>query len=304
MMHWLLSFVMLTTFFFCVALFGLQVGATAPATMPAPTRTHYVLPATTTVPLVEVSAYIVVDALDGTVLLEHEADTTLPIASLTKLLVAGAITESLPLDATTTITEDDVATAEAYGKLEAGQVYSGRELLFPYLLESSNDAGVALARLYSTTWSSALEDMLDQAGVASAVAIPEPTGLLATNVATARALATASAYLWTATPEVFDITNLSVYRGPYVSLVNNSPVQNIPGYVGGKHGFTNEAGRTQVAFVTTSVSGEERLLLYVLLGATDTKNALITLGNTISTTITRTTSQTATSAIITTSVDR
>lgn len=207
---------------------------------------------------VEVSAkaYSVIDIETGKVLFSHNSDQELPIASVTKLFTAATL-DAVPQNKEVTITAADVETEGRAGKLEAGQSYSVRELIFPLLLESSNDAAAALERNIGHI-TLAGKTLADASGLSSA------------NQASAAVVASGMREVYFTHPHVFDVTRLKQYVGKYTGWVNNSPVRDLPGYQGGKHGYTEAAGKT-LAAVFTETSLNERELGYVILGSKDIK---------------------------------
>lgn len=251
------------------------------------------------VPIVpDIAAYIVIDEATGEVVLEHNPDTILPMASVAKLLVAGAAYRSPLLSATTTITTADTATPEAFGNLAAGQIYTLRELLFPYLLESSNDAGAALERTWGSELGSEIAVLLAQTDTATQVTFGDYTGLAATTAGSARALATLTRAIARSTPQIFDITQLPRYVGSTTTLVNNSPVYLLEDYQGGKHGYTEAAGKTLVARMNTPFADGERTLVYVMLGGVSHRAGLAALTTTIADHVDRVPHTTPASAIL------
>ncbi len=68
-----------------------------------------------------------------------------PIASITKLMTALVATDTYNPDDVITISPQAIAQEEVAGRLVAGQTFSVRNMLYPLLLESSNDAAYALA---------------------------------------------------------------------------------------------------------------------------------------------------------------
>ncbi|MEY3784476.1 MAG: hypothetical protein RLZZ230_798 [Candidatus Parcubacteria bacterium] len=209
-------------------------------------------------PTVTAKAYGVFDMETGELLLSQDANESLPIASVTKLFTAAELLrEEDSLDETVTITDNDVATEGRSGKLEIGQTYKAHELLFPLLLESSNDAATALARTIAP---------IPLAGEI----LSDGSGLSSQNKASVSQLATEVKNLYISMPHLFDITTLSQHVGEYTGWVNNSPVKDMVGYKGGKHGYTEAAGRTLVAiFAEPSLDNQE--FGYILLGSDDIK---------------------------------
>lgn len=206
-------------------------------------------------PKVSARAYEVFDVATGEIIFAVNEDLELPIASVTKLFTAEAVLKSSKLENQITITAADVATEGRAGKLEIGQTYTLRQLLFPLLLESSNDAATAITRVIPEI------NLADKT-------LTDASGLSAKNVATVKSLALAAREIYQNEPYVFDVTTLKQYVGEYTGWVNNSPVVNEAGYKGGKHGYTAAANHTLIAiFAEPSLNGRE--IGYVLLDSDD-----------------------------------
>jgi D-alanyl-D-alanine carboxypeptidase len=84
-----------------------------------------------------------------TALLAKNADKKMAIASLTKLMTAKVVLDNYDLDKEVAISKEAVGQEEQLGKLTVGQRLPVRTLLYPLLIESSNDAAFALADDYS-----------------------------------------------------------------------------------------------------------------------------------------------------------
>ena len=131
----------------------------------------------------DAKAYAVFDLQTGTEIASRNAEEVLPIASITKLVTAGVFYENTDLNATTTILWNDLNTEGAAGRLHFAEEYSHHELLFPLLLESSNDAASTMLRVDP--------DLLMRMGerVASLglthTRFADPSGLSSENVSTA-----------------------------------------------------------------------------------------------------------------------
>ena len=213
-------------------------------------------------------AWEVFDLESGEVLYNRNPDQVLPIASITKLLTASELLKLDSLANTTTIVWSDINTEGRAGKLQYGEEYTNRELLFPLLLESSNDAASALLRVHP----SLLEEMNNGLSELELVhtSLADVSGLSDKNLSTAHELSLIARYLYQTQPHVFDITQLSAYYSDENGWVNNSPFILDEDYRGGKHGFTYAANRTAVAFFEEELaSGTDRTIGYVLLGSDD-----------------------------------
>ena len=98
-------------------------------------------------PHVAAAAYLAADVENGSVLISKNASTTLPIASLTKLVTALVVIEYFNLDREVLITPSMIATT-SIARLQAGKRVSVHDLLILMLTESSNEAAESFARSY------------------------------------------------------------------------------------------------------------------------------------------------------------
>jgi len=257
-----MKFLMLTGFLVFVSLAFFNVPEdTVSAEQPA-AAARALLVELSSLPEVSAKAYEVFDVQTGEILLAYNAEESLPIASVTKLFTAAKVLDSAVAEPLI-ITNQDIATEGRSGKLEAGQEYSGHELLFPLLIESSNDAATALARTFGEI--PLAGHFLDDA-----------SGLSDKNIATVSQLSGEVRSLYARLPHLFDVTTLQQYIGEHTGWINNSPVFDLPGYKGGKHGFTYAANQTLVA-IFAEESLEDRELGYVLLGSDDVRTDTQTL---------------------------
>ena len=102
------------------------------------------------VPRIEAPAAILADLDDGQVMFAKAPEVRRPIASLTKVMTALIVLDRRSLDDTVTVPPDAVFDDDDYGAsstlgLEAGERRTVRELLDGLMLQSANDAAVALA---------------------------------------------------------------------------------------------------------------------------------------------------------------
>lgn len=220
-------------------------------------------------PTVTATSALVVEIDSGLSVYEKAADVQRPIASITKLVSSAMFYEYMSPTTTVTVDWSDLATHGRSGRLAYGDVYTGAEPLFPLLLESSNDAASTMNRaapvdLVRSMNTYAQDQQLHQTRFTDA------SGLSEENLSTARELSTLGLRLYEEYPHVFDITRLKHYLNDVGAWLNNSPFVAEPGYVGGKHGYTYEAGRTAITFFDEALpSGVQKRFAYVLLGSDD-----------------------------------
>lgn len=215
-------------------------------------------------PILTTASWGFFDPQNGDILVGQDTEEIRPIASLTKLFTAHAALASGKENDVVTILWSDVLTEGRAGKLSYGDRYTIHELLFPLLIESSNDAGVAIGRTLSSEFLKTNETLINDLGLRHTMIVDAP-GLSSGDVSTVEDLAHFYSYLTKAYPHILDITSLPVYVGEKTGWVNTSPALAYPEYRNGKQGFTPEAGDTFIgAFL---INGKEIGL--VLLGSSN-----------------------------------
>jgi len=231
-------------------------------------------PATANTTLVARNA-IVIDAETGAVLYQHDADTQVPPASLTKIFTAIAAIEITPLDRQMTATSGDLVGEASMG-LVAGESDSFQTLLSGMLLSSGNDAAMTIARNLAATNgqvdSASVSPFVDYTNAriaelgATSTHLVNPHGLDADgHVTTARDLATITRYGLLSLPAFGQALNQTTYTGDGHTLFTTNPLSGTyPGLIGGKTGITDNAGYCLVEIAQRN--GET--IIAVLLGST------------------------------------
>jgi serine-type D-Ala-D-Ala carboxypeptidase (penicillin-binding protein 5/6) len=204
---------------------------------------------------------------DSGVLLKGSNDTAVrPVASVAKLVTAAAVLASGQATASVTITPSDVAAEGRAGRLAVGDSRTLYQLLFPLLLESSNDAAAAIARVLGVSFDTAVRSLQHNAGMTQTV-IADAAGASAGTVSNVHDLAAFFAYLRHSAPHVLDITVLRAYIAEKGAYYNVNPARSFDTFSGGKHGYTSEAGRTFIG--TFALPGTDSEIGIVLLGSTN-----------------------------------
>ncbi len=216
-------------------------------------------------------ARFLVEMKSGTVLLEENADTPLPMASITKLMGLLLVGEALEAGE---LSRQDVLTCSDYAKsmggseiwLKAGEKMSVDELLKAVLIGSANDAMVVLAERLGGTEAGFVEEMNQRA---------KELGLRNTHyvnctgfdeeghVTSARDIATLAMELQKY-PDLLEYATvwMDSLRGGETMLVNtNRLVRFYEGCTGLKTGTTDGAGHCLCA---TAKRGELELCAVVL----------------------------------------
>ena len=215
--------------------------------------------ASETIPLPQTlttNAWGIFDPETGVVRAGNNFNTPYPIASITKLFTATAVMQSMVKDETFEIIASDVYTEGRSGKLVVGMETTPYELLFPLLLESSNDAGVAIGRRLGNIFTKSVEETINSLSL-NGTHIGEPTGLDVENVSTVADLSLFLSYLKKTYPHILDITTLDTYVDTRTGYGNSNPLHSFSNFTGGKQGYTPEAEHTFVGTFTLPGSSKE-----------------------------------------------
>ncbi len=242
-----------------------------PTSSAIPEPTEYTVQHTTVTQSLTTDTWGIFDPRTGTILKGENLDTSRPIASVSKLFTALCVMMSEKQYEPFTIRFSDIETEGRSGKLQAGSRMSPYELLFPLLIESSNDASVAIARFTGDACTTSVSTVSESLSL-SHTRIAEPSGLSAKNTSTVRDLSVFFSYLYDAQPHLLDISRLPVYVASSTGYVNNNPAVHMDAFIGGKVGFTPEAGHTFLGAFGDSDRGRE--VGVVLLGSTDLEHDL------------------------------
>ncbi|HEX9530043.1 MAG TPA: hypothetical protein VF954_02825 [Acidimicrobiales bacterium] len=247
---------------------------------PVPARRPEPIGPTTTAAPVPPKAWILVDADTGKVIDGTDVHTPMRPASLTKILTALAVVESVPPDATIPVSARAEGMPAAKINMKAGQVWSFDDAFHSMLLSSANDAAVALAERADgnlDAFSQHLRQVAAEIGLQDNPTLNDPAGLDDAefsfgggNLLSARdlAIATRSAL---ASAEVASAVSDPVYSfvgpdGAHHKLGNHNKLLKLyPGAIGVKTGYTRQAGNTYIG----AARRDGRTMIVVLLGASD-----------------------------------
>ena len=198
-------------------------------------------------PKVESEAYLVGDLDTGEILLQKNKDQKFPIASVSKLFTATVSMEKQDQDAITKISAQALQTEGENGELYLGQKIKIGNLIYPLLLESSNDAAEAIAE-YSgrSTFIDAMNQKMQDLGLSS-TSFGDPSGLSEKNQSTVSDLFKFTQYLKSQKPDLLKLTTDRSYSDKEQTWFNTSQFLDLDGYLGGKRGYTDPAMQTALS---------------------------------------------------------
>lgn len=228
----------------------------------------------TEAPQIDAASAIVMDAKTGRVLFEKNAYKRRPMASTTKIMTAIVAIEKGDLDDIVTVSKRAASIWGSRLRLKAGQKLTLKELLYGLLLNSGNDAAIAIAEHIGGTVEGFLDLMNKKAGEIGAynTNFKTPHGLDANGHYTTAydlALITRYALKNTVFAKIVRTKNASI---SIRDLRNTNEMLSIyPGADGVKTGYTGKAGR---CLVTSATRNGWQIISVVLNCPTRYKRAL------------------------------
>jgi len=214
---------------------------------------------------VSAEAWLVADLDTGDVIAARDPHGRHRPASIIKVLVAMQSIKDVPINKQVVGTADDAAAEGTKIGVKDGSVYTVNDLLHGLLMHSGNDAASALAGQLGGMDSALakINELARKLGGRDTRAAT-PSGLDGPGMSTsAYDMGLFYRYAWQ--NDVFsDIVATRTYNLPEYELENdNKLLDNYPGALGGKTGYTDDAGQT---FVGAAERDGRRLVAVLLRG--------------------------------------
>jgi D-alanyl-D-alanine carboxypeptidase (penicillin-binding protein 5/6) len=253
---------------------GMAADTPAPAAAPAPTASPIPAP-----PEIGAKAYILIDSNSGRVLAESNADQKLEPASLTKIMTAYVTFRELAsgklhLDDMVTVSEKAWRTEGSRMFAQVGAKIAVENLLKGMIVQSGNDASVALAEHIAgdeAVFAQMMNDHAKRLGMANthyknSMGLPDPE-----HYATARDLAVLTRAMIGEFPEYYKWHAIKEFVFNNIKQTNrNRLLWRDPTVDGVKTGHTEGAG---YCLVTSAVRDGMRLIAVVLGTKSDNERA-------------------------------
>ena len=222
-------------------------------------------------PEVSAEAYLVANLETGEIYSEHNSQTVFPIASLSKLITALVVLHSMQPDQKVTLTQTMLDAYGDAGDLSLGETFTTADLLYPMLLESSNDAAEAFAESFGyTSFLAKMNGFASGLGMTS-TSFKDSSGLSAGNRSDAHDLFILSQYLYTSEKPLLEITRQTTksvasttdHLAHTWTTINPFPLD--PHFMGGKTGRTNEAKESMISMFRYDHNGVSYPVVVIVL---------------------------------------
>ncbi len=231
-------------------------------------------------PAITAKAAFLLESNSGKVLFTQNADAHLPIASMTKIATLGVIYQALAdgkikMDDKVMVSERASSMGGSQAFLDAGSEYSVHDLIQSIVVASANDSCVALAEHLAGSVESFVEQMntfarnlgCKNTNFVNCTGLPTPGAY-----SSARDIATMYQAIMQS-PHYGDFNQVWMYdlthpSGRVTGLTNtNKLIRRYQGCLGGKTGFTNEAGHC----ITVAAKRGDMQPIAVIIGAANSQ---------------------------------
>jgi D-alanyl-D-alanine carboxypeptidase len=201
-------------------------------------------------PKITAETYLVGDLDTGEIILEKDKDKKFPIASVSKLMTATLSKEIQNQEETTQISKKVLSTYGENGDFHLNEKIKVADLIYPLLLESSNDAAEAIAE--NSGRDLFIKKMNEKAKELELknTSFMDPSGLSELNQSTTYDLFKFSQYLKEKMPGLLQISTKKSFNNKKHVWFNNSQFLNLTGYQGGKRGYIDESKETALSLFT------------------------------------------------------
>ncbi len=233
-------------------------------------RKYFYINKTSAPPKISALSYIVGDLNTGEVILSKKPDEKLPIASMSKLMTALVAKEISNTNDIAQVSKKALTTQGTNGNLKVGEKIKTTELIYPLLLESSNDAAEVLAEHFGRSTFISKMNTEAQSLKMSSTSFEDPSGLSANNKSTASDMFRLVGYLRNQKQDLLSITTKRSFSNKKHSWSNISQFLSKENYLGGKSGYTSQARQTVVSMFDLPLGKTGlRPIAITLLGSAD-----------------------------------
>jgi hypothetical protein len=233
----------------------------------------YELVSKAVLPVLNSKAYLLADLDTGEIILEKNSETVHPIASVTKLMTSVVVTEKLNMQDIAIVSKDATNAYGTQGGLFLGEKIRLADLVFPLLMESSNDAAEVFADHFGHQ---AFMDEMNRKAVELGMVdtyYNDPSGLDPKNTSSPKDLLRLVRYIWDNDPTIFDTTRVKQFSIKGHTWLNRNPQLPLSGYIGGKNGYIYQSRQTSASIfeIPTAKGGMRKVVIIIL--KSETKDA-------------------------------
>lgn len=220
---------------------------------------------------ISAETYLVGNLKTGETYISFNPDKVFPIASLSKLFTALVSLHDIDPSTEITITQSMLDAYGDAGRLVKDEKLTVHELLYPLLLESSNDAAEAIAQSFGyAEFISAMNLFASENGMKK-TSFKDASGLSPGNVSNAENLFKFAQYLFDHEKDLLEITKekekilATTTDHGYHRFVSINPFVFYEPFIGGKTGRTDEAKESMITLLNYEIASKTYPIAIIVL---------------------------------------
>ena len=222
-------------------------------------------------PEISAQSYLVADLGSGFVFAKKYEEEQLPIGSLAKLMLAVVLSENTDLESSILVRPRMIVENDSAAQLEARKRFSLVSLLYPLLVESSDDAAEILASYLDKKNSVALMNEKTKIIMMEKTDFVDVKNSELKNVSSAKDLFYLSRYILINQPLIFNISRgqaaVPFQTAPFSGLKNKNLFFADSNFIGGQASNVLASGSSGIfVFKFSLADGSRRNVVIILLG--------------------------------------
>jgi D-alanyl-D-alanine carboxypeptidase len=222
-------------------------------------------------PKISAQSYLVADLGSGFVFAKKDEEEQLPIGSLAKLMLAVVLSENTDLESSILVRPRMIVENDSSAPLEVGKRFSLVSLLYPLLIESSDDAAEVLLSYLDKKNTIALMNEKTRMIMMEKTYFADAKNFELENVSSAKDLFYLSRYILVNQPLIFNISRgepvVPFQKLPFTGLKNKNLFFADSSFVGGKTSSVLASGSSGIfVFKFALADGSRRNVAIILLG--------------------------------------
>jgi D-alanyl-D-alanine carboxypeptidase len=231
-------------------------------------------------PILSAKSFLVADLKTGEVIKESQDVGVYPLASVSKLMTAVIAHQQMDPKQMATVSRSSYNTFGTQGELLLGESIRVSDLMYPLLMESSNDGAEVLADSYGhDKFMSEMNKKALALGMNDTY-YNDPSGLDPKNVSTVEDQFKLAKYIYENAPVIFDLTRVRQFEILNHRWYSKNAMLNRTDFLGGKNGFIDESRQTTTSlFDIQMAKGGKRKIAIILLRTNDREGDVVKILN-------------------------
>ena len=231
-------------------------------------------------PALSAKSFLVADLKTGEIIKESQDVGVYPLASVSKLMTGVIAYEQMDPKQMATVSRSSYNTFGTEGELLLGETIRVSDLMYPLLMESSNDGAEVLADSYGhDNFMSEMNKKALALGMNDTY-YNDPSGLDPKNVSNVEDQFKLARYIYEKDPVIFDLTRVRQFEILNHRWYSKNAMLNMDSFLGGKNGFIDESKQTTTClFDIQMAKGGKRKIAIMLLRTSDREGDVVKILN-------------------------